>query len=67
MTDDEINEIPPEKVLDRESILRAKLKEALQDRDEARKVARMAYIRLGLKFMGDAIKRWEEEQKEEVK
>jgi uncharacterized protein YqeY len=37
MSDDEINEIPPERVLDRESILRAKLKEALQDRDEARR------------------------------
>jgi len=37
MSDDEINEIPPERVLDRESVLRAKLKEALQDRDEARR------------------------------
>ena len=37
MTNDEINEIPPERVLDRESVLRAKLKEALQDRDEARR------------------------------
>ena len=36
--------------------------EARSERDEARKVARMAYIRLGLKFMGDAIKRWEEEK-----
>lgn len=37
MTDEEINEIPPERVLDRESVLRAKLKEALQDMDEARR------------------------------
>jgi predicted RNase H-like HicB family nuclease len=37
MTDEEINEIPPERVLDREYVLRAKLKEALQDRDEARR------------------------------
>lgn len=37
MSDDEINEIPPERVLDRESVLRAKLKEALQDRDQARR------------------------------
>ena len=44
MSDDEINEIPPERVLDRESsqslalpVLRAKLKEALQDMDEARR------------------------------
>ena len=35
MNEDEINEIPPERFLDRESVLRMKLKEVKNERDEA--------------------------------
>ena len=66
MSDDEINEIPPERVLDRESVLRAKLKEALQDRDEARRERDEARKELASmqKALVRLIKRWKRREKE---
>jgi hypothetical protein len=60
MSDDEINEMPQEMVLWlRESILRAKLKEALEDRDEARSQLKLAQNELF------TILRFQEDEKRE--